>query len=147
MIPRECKIVIATNALGMGVNLKKIRTVIHYGPPRHIDDFIQEIGRAGRDNLPAMSILMSNGKLLRKCDSNIKLFASNSEQCFREILLAQFATSFMPHDTLHNCCTVCHKKTFLYWAWLVRCKCSSRNRFTHSTFVLKLTQEEIQSGY
>ena len=94
----------------MGVNFKNIRTGIYYGPPRHIDDFIQEIGRAGRDNLPAMSILMYNGKLLRKCDSNIKLFASNSEQCFREMLLAQFATSFMPHDTLHNCCTVCHKK-------------------------------------
>ena len=105
-----CKIVIATNALGMGVNFQNIRTVIHYGPPRQMDDFIQEIGRAGRENLPAMSILMYNGRLLRKCDTNIKLFASNSEKCFREILLAQFESSFTPNDTLHNCCTVCHKK-------------------------------------
>jgi superfamily II DNA helicase RecQ len=104
-----CRIVIATNALGMGVNFRNIRTVIHYGPPRQMDDFIQEIGRAGRDNLSAVSILMYNGMLLRKCDTQMKLYASNIKRCLREILLAEFESLFTPHDTPHNCCTVCHK--------------------------------------
>ncbi|CAB4012130.1 Werner syndrome ATP-dependent helicase-like [Paramuricea clavata] len=86
-----CRIIIATNALGMGVNFRNIRTVIHYGPPRQMDDFIQEIGRAG------------------KCDTQMKLYASNIKRCLREILLAEFESLFTPHDTPHNCCTVCHK--------------------------------------
>ena len=94
----KCRIVIATNALGMGVNFKDIRTVIHYGPPRHMDDFIQEIGRAGQDNLKS------------KCDMYVKQYATNTEKCFREILLSEFDSPFKPHETSHNCCSVCHQK-------------------------------------
>lgn len=39
-----CRVVIATTALGMGINIPNVRYVIHCGPPREIDDFLQEIG-------------------------------------------------------------------------------------------------------
>ena len=50
-----CRVVFATNALGMGINFTDIAYVIHYGPPRNIEDFVQEIGRAGRDGRRAVS--------------------------------------------------------------------------------------------
>ena len=61
----------------MGVNFKDIRFVIHYGPPQHIEDFVQEIGRAGRDNLQATSVLLYCGTQMRKCDKAMKQYAKS----------------------------------------------------------------------
>ena len=47
----------ATVALGMGVNLKGVNTIIHYGAPRSIDDYFQENGRGGRTGHNAESIV------------------------------------------------------------------------------------------
>ena len=51
------RIVFATIALGMGVNLRDVNTVIHYGAPLSIDDYFQESGRAGRSGGEAKSIV------------------------------------------------------------------------------------------
>ena len=46
-----------TVALGMGVNMRDVNTIIHYGAPQNIEDYYQESGRGGRSGQSARSIV------------------------------------------------------------------------------------------
>ncbi|OPY59050.1 MAG: ATP-dependent DNA helicase RecQ [Pelotomaculum sp. PtaU1.Bin035] len=57
-VREEVRVVVATNAFGMGIDKANIRYVIHYNLPATLEAFYQEIGRAGRDGLPAQCLLL-----------------------------------------------------------------------------------------
>ncbi len=58
----QIPVICATNAFGMGIDKENIRLVLHYEMPGSLENYIQEAGRAGRDQKPARCVLLYDPK-------------------------------------------------------------------------------------
>ena len=107
------RVVFATIAMGLGVNISNIRQIIHITPPRTMVAYYQEIGHVGRDGLPSKATLYYNNSDIV---ANIEIykataeFCKSSDKCLHTQLLGQSDTS--PKNSImnkHACCQVCQK--------------------------------------
>ena len=103
----KLRIVFATVAFGVGLDLKDIRQIIHIGLPCTMEEYFQEAGRAGRDGLPSTAHIYYNSydtSKARKHLSSVMRDYVQSKKCKREIIMEYFAFSPLPLDTAHACC-------------------------------------------
>lgn len=104
--------VFATNALGLGVNFPNIRRVVHYGIPRDMEEYVQEIGRGGRDKGKFDALVLYKPYHLAHCDDQMKRYIQNpGNKCRRELIMEFFKEkpdSKLPF--LHDCCDICTKR-------------------------------------
>ncbi len=83
----KVKVIIATNAFGLGINKKDIRFVIHYDMPGTVEAYYQEAGRAGRDGRPSFCLMFYNSR-----DRHLQEFFIKGDNPPPEIILEIYET-------------------------------------------------------
>lgn len=112
------RIVFATLAMGMGVDLRGVNTIIHYGAPSSMEDYFQASGRGGRSGESARSIIYwkpsdcPNRKVPTTTHHQevniVRRYLENSTVCRRKWLLEHFdPKSAKAGDDPLVCCDVC----------------------------------------
>ena len=109
----KIRVVFATVAIGMGVDIPSIRHIIHIGPPGTVREYIQETGRAGRDVHLSTAVLFYNnadiGVNRKKIRQEIREYCHLENKCMRKYLL-QCLDSELPDTSNRSlCCSNCNK--------------------------------------
>lgn len=94
------RLLIATIAFGMGIDCKGVHRVIHYGPAKNVESYIQETGRAGRDGTQSAVYILYHGILLVHVNGHMKQYVKTNH-CRRKELLKHFECTTWQQEVPH----------------------------------------------
>ncbi|WP_294430434.1 RecQ family ATP-dependent DNA helicase [uncultured Treponema sp.] len=124
----QVQIMVATLAFGMGIDKPNVRFVIHYDMPKSLEQYYQEIGRAGRDGLASEALLLYSAGDIHKiryffeeaadkerCEKLLQGMISyaTGRSCRRKLLLSYFGESYVKNadekssESGGRCCDLC----------------------------------------
>ena len=124
----QVQIMVATLAFGMGIDKPNVRFVIHYDMPKSLEQYYQEIGRAGRDGLQSEALLLYSAGDIHKiryffdeasdrqrCETLLQGMISyaTGRTCRRKLLLSYFGENYEKKagekegETENRCCDLC----------------------------------------
>lgn len=83
------RVLICTIAFSMDVDAKGVCTIIHFGPSRNLESYVQESGRCSRDGHPGSCVVLYLGRMLSSCAKDIWSYVS-SGTCHREQINSYF---------------------------------------------------------
>ena len=117
------RVVLCTTSFSMGLDVKGVDTVIHYGPANNLEDYHQETGRAGRspsENCHAILMKYKRSLSSKNISQEMKTYV-NELACRRRRLLETFSkdTESLSPVPAHMCCDNCTK--------LCKCICNCDN--------------------
>ncbi|XP_053387237.1 uncharacterized protein LOC128551014 [Mercenaria mercenaria] len=108
-IDGKIRVVLCSTSFSMGLDVKQVHTVVHFGPANDLDDYLQESGRAGRDpDRKYNAVLIKHRYCLSS--QNISVEMKNfikATTCRRVYLLKNFAEKTSPLLPKHDCCDNC----------------------------------------
>eukprot|EP00058_Branchiostoma_floridae_P012796 XP_002598284.1 hypothetical protein BRAFLDRAFT_69641 [Branchiostoma floridae] len=90
----SCRVVVATAALGQGVDVKNVGKVVMYGPPEDMENILLMMSRAGCEGKEGHAVLYYKDEQLMKVDKAVKEFVegNSGETCIRKRLLGHFVS-------------------------------------------------------
>jgi superfamily II DNA/RNA helicase len=106
------RVLVSTSSAGMGVNFKDLQNIVHFSPPRDMDTFIQQMGRAGRDGKASHELLLyrNHRNVIKNLDQEMLKLVSSTSECRRDIIADCYLTSKSESVYANNCCDICEAK-------------------------------------
>jgi len=101
-------VICATIAFGMGIDKSNVRFIVHYNLPRNLEGYYQEIGRAGRDGLPADALLFFSYQDVMTYRQMFEEGEASPEQ--KELKIAKLNRMYQFAEA-----PVCRRKTVLHY--------------------------------
>jgi ATP-dependent DNA helicase RecQ len=99
------RILIATKVIGMGLDIN-VDFIVHFGLPSTVEDYLQQIGRAGRRGQHAYAVMLYSGKQYRNIEAEM-MQVVRSGNCLRQQALTGFGGQVKSVEPAHLCCNIC----------------------------------------